>query len=554
MIEVEVNGIVHEFPEGTSRDVIRNALKRKYSSAQESPQMQASPERRQIASQQVTPGPSRPSVARTLLDQGLQGATFGFSDEITDRMGAGIASLVTGQPYSELLPEARRTTQESLDDQLEQRPLLSIGANIIGGLGTAIPAGATGAGASVGNFLRTGNAAMRIAKGAGAGAASGALYGAGTGEDGERLESASKGAIAGGVVGAAAPAVGMAARGAYNTVVPAIDDTTAALAKRARNFKIPLRADQVLPTKARRTVQKASQVLPLSGASNFESAQRTAWNKALANTIGVDDLGPSSIKVFRRRNSRMFEDVLKNKQVQFADEDIAKIQALKGKIDNTLGITDRDAKILIREVDGLVEDLADKSVSGKKLSNLRSNLLEKATGAGRGSRIFDDAISTLDDVAAKNSTAEEVSKLATARKHYKSFKIMQPLLEESTDGEINPTKLLTRVKSNRYIDASTIETGEDDLVDLARIGKQFLPIQGGSDTFDKTVLGALTVGTAFDPLTTAAIAGGLGLNRGLQGVVTNQRLIDASIRSASRPQSQVFNNPLLSIVGPSLAP
>ena len=495
--------------------------------------------------------PQKPSVGRTVRDQVLQGATFGFTDELTDRMGTGIASLVTGVSYGDLLPEARRTTQERLQNQIEKRTLLSLASNVAGGVITGGYAGKTKAGASVGNFLRAGNTAARTAKGVVAGASSGAAYGAGAAEDGSRVDGVGRGAVFGSVAGGAAPLLARAARGVYSSVIPLIDDAVKPLAEKARSFGIPLRADQVSPTKARRTVQKASQVLPLSGSTKFEQTQRTVWNKALAKTIGVDDLSPGSIKTFRRRNSSLFEEVLQNKELRFADDDIVRISSLKGSIDETLGITDRDARILNREVDSLIEDLADKIVSGKKVANLRSNLLEKATKAGRGSSIFDDAISALDEVAAKSSTPEETAKLATARRQYKYFKVMQPLLEEATDGEVNPTKLLNRVKSNRYIDASRIEIGEDDLVDLARIGKQFLPIQGGSDTFDKSALTGLTVGGFYDPLTATALAAGLGVNRGLQGVVSSQRLIDRSIKAGAATQSQIFKSPLLALIAPT---
>lgn len=542
MIEVEVNGVIHEFPEGTSRDVIRQALQRKY----------GGPSNTRSSMQQESQTQQKPGIGRTVFDQTMQGATFGFADEVQDAIGAGIASIATGENLGDMYNQARELSQSRLDEQLQQRPATAITSNLVGGVGTGIAGGATKAGTAVGNFLRTGNTAARAAKGAAAGAATGAAYGAGTGQDGDRARSAGMGAVTGGVVGAAAPVAGAAVRGAYNTIVPKIDDAVKPLAKRARDFGIPLRADQVAPSMARNTVQKASQVMPLSGSTQFIQKQRSSWNKALANTIGVDDLSPGSIKTFRRRNSDLFDEVLKNKQVQFADNDISKIASLKGQIDETLGLTDRDAKILTREVDGLIEDLSDKIVSGEKLSNLRSNLLEKATRAGRGSRVFDEAIATLDEVAAKNSTAEEVAKLGTARQQYKRFKIMQPLLEESTDGEINPTRLLNRVKSNRYIDASTIETGQDDLVDLARIGKEFLPIKGGSDTFDKSALAALGFGGFVDPLTALAVGTGLGVNRGLQGVVSNQALIDAGIRAGTRAPSKIYNTPLTALVAPAI--
>ncbi len=132
-----------------------------------------------------------------------------------------------------------------------------------------------------------------------------------------------------------------------------------------------------------------------------------------------------------------------------------------------------------------------------------------------------------------------------ARRQWRNFKTVQPLLEGSTDGRINPTQLLQRVKSSKFIDASKIPTGKDELVDLARIGKEFMAKKGGSDTYQKNAyaaggvgiggLGALAITNPIAALTTGGIAaGGLALNRGFQSVVSNQKNIDSALGSVSR--------------------
>jgi hypothetical protein len=165
-------------------------------------------QRKQDAPQQQKQQPSEPldtSTGRTVFDQAMQGGTFGFSDEISDRIGALIASQMMGKPYNEMLETARTGTKERLDKQLQDRPVLSIASNIAGGLVTGGAGAATKTGTAVGNSLRTGNLAARAAKGAAAGAASGAAYGAGTADEGERLSGAGTGALVGGALGAAAP-------------------------------------------------------------------------------------------------------------------------------------------------------------------------------------------------------------------------------------------------------------------------------------------------------------------------------------------------------------
>jgi len=179
-------------------------------------------------------------IPRTILDQSLQGATFGFADEVTDRIGAGIASLVTGEKYGDLLQEARNMSKERMAAQLEQNPGTSIVSNLAGGLLTGGAAASTKAGGAIANSLRTGGTAARIGKGVASGAATGALYGAGAADDGQRLKGAGQGAVLGGMVGGAVPAVGAAVKssiqgtknligGALARGAEALDDSASAI-------------------------------------------------------------------------------------------------------------------------------------------------------------------------------------------------------------------------------------------------------------------------------------------------------------------------------------
>lgn len=159
------------------------------------------------------------SIGRTVFDQSLQGGTFGFADEITDRIGSAIAEVgtaiegtrdVNAASSNALYQEARQTSKDRLGRQMNQNPLTSVASNIAGGLLTGGAAASTKVGGSLANSLRSGNALSRVAKSATAGAASGAAYGAGAAEDGQRLEGAGQGAVVGAALGAAAPVAGAA--------------------------------------------------------------------------------------------------------------------------------------------------------------------------------------------------------------------------------------------------------------------------------------------------------------------------------------------------------
>jgi len=141
----------------------------------------------------------------TLLRQSLQGATFGFADEVTDRIGAGIASAVTGVPYNDMLLEARETTKEDLKRDWEEAPVLSTVANVGGGLltGGGLVSGAkTLAPKATGALINVAKSAPRttaILTGAGGTG----LYSAGEAEGPvtERLDDFGVGALYGGPLG-----------------------------------------------------------------------------------------------------------------------------------------------------------------------------------------------------------------------------------------------------------------------------------------------------------------------------------------------------------------
>lgn len=190
-----------------------------------------------------------PSVGKTVFDQAMQGATFGFADEITDPIGSLIASAamklnkptLSAGPALPLTEEVRRglnpsvgdiygnareTTIQELKAQQEQRPVLSTIANIGGGLATGLAASGTKAGTALASRMGTGlfpqarglagRAANLLSKsliGSAAGASSGALYGLGSAEPGHRIEGLKQGAVIGGAIGAGVPLAGAAVSG-----------------------------------------------------------------------------------------------------------------------------------------------------------------------------------------------------------------------------------------------------------------------------------------------------------------------------------------------------
>lgn len=332
---------------------------------------------------------------------------------------------------------------------------------------------------------------------------------------------------------------------AAGAVFGSADDALKVLGRRAKQFDIPLRMDQIKPSQMTKTLQKVSQAIPGSGTAKFEDIQRTAWNKALAKTIGTTDLTPESIAKFRSNNSTIFDDVLRKNTVKITPDDVENLKNVQTM--DVFDLTPNDYNIVVRDIAKTVGDLRTGQVSGQKVSAARSYLLDKSTRAGNATPFYNELIDRIDDVAKRSLNPADNAKLNLARKQYKNFKTMQPLLQEGM--EVDPNKLMQRVKSSRFIDASSMATGEDELVDLARIGKHLLKKQGGSDTFEKGLMlgggglggyGAATLGPVGGA---TAIGGALAGNRALQtGVLRNQALMNQmlDVRPQSIPLSEIM--------------
>lgn len=499
--------------------------------------------------------PHDPSMLGSAFRGIEQGATLNFGDEAKAAIGAGYAKAFGGKAtddmsYGDLYSQALRMQGDQLSRDMEVNPGATIAGNLAGGLFTGGIAAGTKAGTALANSLRTGGTFARIGKGAAAGAVAGGAYGFGGGQAGSRLENAGEGAIIGGLVGGAVPVAGAAYQGVKNTVLPQVDDATAELARQARGMDIPLRVDQVAPSRVRNTLQKVSQEIPFSGAAGQEERQIAAFNRSLAGTIGqkADDLGPETINRFLNDASKKFQGALAEKTISFGDESIGAIRQIAANAADD--VTGDIASLVGKNAQKVLGDVQGGIVSGEKLSSLRSDLVKRLPKIDSKARPYVTEMIDIIDDAIEKSAPETVDVLREARRQWRNFKTIEPLLEKSADGRVNPALLMQRVASSPYIKASRAGAGEDELVDLARIGKQFLPQKGGSDTAQKlATIGAAgggVTGLVTAPAATLAaapkVAAALLANRTFQqGYNANQRIVDALLSRA--PQSV---NPLLS--------
>ena len=549
-VEMPDGTVIEGVPVGTTKAELQAKLNKLNQPQQEAATNEEPP-------QQAAPEVSR---GRTALEQGLQGATFGFGDEIMNRIGAGIASVATGEKYSDLLNEATGATKERMAQQMEQRPALSIGANLIGALGTGVAGAGTKAGSALTRLAGRGllpNAgrAVNLATKAGivgtVGAAQGALYGAGSAEEDKRLEGAGEGAVIGGLVGSAAPVAGAALSQAGQAILPKVAKESRPVVARAQEFGIPMRLDQVAPSRVRNTLQKVSQEVPFSGVDAFEETQKAAFNRALAKTIGqnADNLGADVINDFLTKSTGKFTQALGNNSVKFGKIAQGRLDKIASEASNT--ISDDLAEVVRKNAATLKEQIAAGTLDAKKVASIRSQLVKRVQNAQGGSKQYlSEMVDIIDTAAARNMPKASADILKQARREWRNFKTIEPLLEKlPADGMVNPTDLAQRVASSKYIKGSRLGTGKDDLVDLAKIGK-LLAKKGGSDTFQKSALtlgaGGAGVGVATGGAIPAAVAAGLGIggNRLFQAYNTAQPVIRKALQQGDDSALKALANQL----------
>ena len=193
MIEVELpDGSIAEFPDGTTPDVIKSALRKKFGGGNRG--HSNVPEFVPVGVEGYDPktGEVTKSVGKG-QSFGLGAAdftTFGFGDELASYPG----SLISGKPREQVLAEMR-AMQSSAQ---EQNPGSYLAGQVGGGVAQAVGTGGAGFGM---NALRSGAGLGRVAAGT---AADGAIYGAAQGAGGGRdLQSRAVGAGLGGVTGLA---------------------------------------------------------------------------------------------------------------------------------------------------------------------------------------------------------------------------------------------------------------------------------------------------------------------------------------------------------------
>lgn len=421
-----------------------------------------------------------------------------------------------------------------------------------------------------GRLAKVANVAGKATRAATVSAPTGALYAYGGSrsdlDSQGALDDAKTGATISAALGAAVPIAGAALKSIPKPNVSQAVKDLAAIAK--NKFDIDLSLDQIAPTNVRSTVQKISQNIPGSGVDAFQDKQAGQWMKGVAKTIGedADNLAPEVINNYLTRAGKDFDGALAGKNIKFSQKDINGLadiaSAAKRKVSSNL------AEVVQHNVNDVLENLSAfkvgngglREVPGEKLASLRSQIMADLPSIEGGARQqVAKIVDKIDEVIGSHLTPAEAKQLSTARLQWRNYRTIEPLLEKSGDGTINPTQLMQKVASSKYIKASRKLAGEDDLVDLARIGKQFMAKKGGSDTAQKLMYmkvaeksagGGITGGAALANL--PATLAGVAANRGYQKLVNQSPKVVSRLVNNTEGKSNAI--PIANMLGAQAAP
>lgn len=533
------DGTPVSFPDDMPKEQIRGLIASKYPDAVK----------------QIVPKMAEPSVGRTVVDQALQGVPLvgTFMDEAAGTLGglgAKAYDKITGQHLfdnqgaGDMVNQGIDNAQQNVKNELQQRPGLSIGSQLISGLATGGVAAGTNAGQAITSALGSGSLPARFAKGLAAGATSGAAYGAGAGTDGNRLQEAGQNALYGGAIGGALPVAGATLSAVKNSILPSANEILKPLAQKALDYGIPLSRTQVGESSAAKTIASATGKLPLSGAAGFQRTQQDAFNSAISKTIGedVNRITPEVIDNAFNNIGDKFDSVLAGRTISIGKDTMDRLVSIAENASNS--ITGDNVKIVQNNIKKFLNDVStDGTISGEKIGSFRSSLTSTLKNVRNDASPF---LHDLQDVvvdASVDGVPEAKRTLNEARLQYKNLKTIQPLADKAVNGDISPALLLGRVRQS--FGNTFSRGGGGDLGNLARIGTAFLkdPIPD-SGTAQRTMvykalegLSAGGAGFALGGLPGAVATAGIPIAtaRLLNTINTAQPLVRMAIKPGQLP-------------------
>lgn len=455
--------------------------------ANPSPEFQDSMANASQASQMfagAVPPREQEQVQSSIVDPLMQGATFGWADELRG-LAWGAGDALQGKDFGQGYERGVESARSSLNREREVNPWGAVAAEIAGAIPTGIGLGGqiVGRGATLG---------ARALTGGGVGLAQGAAYGAGSADDDNRLGGALVGGGLGAVMGAAAPAVGALARRAI-TPAPSSDAQRAAARMMA--------GEGVTLTAGQRTGNKGMQYLESElgrgAAENLMEQQAEEFTGAVLRRIGVEAnrATPEVVEGAYRQIGQQFDNLAQLTNTPF-DETLQ--NNLLGVVVDYVDNAGTPARVVENQANRIAQ-LAQQNggrLTGAAYQEMRSTLGRLSKRAEPTTQAaLRDLQEALDDAVERNLDGQTLQAWRDARRAYQNYLVVEKAVtsagEKAASGLITPAQLRTAaVNQNRRAFAF----GSSDYANLARAGIQTmtpLPQSGTAPRLAAQTMGSL---------------------------------------------------------------
>lgn len=487
----------------------------------------------------------------------VQGATLGWSDELYGAIGEGgvnaynalanatgffDAKPYTGQEYGDAVRKVERQRQAEFR---REKPVTAL-ANEIGG-GVALPGAKFVGGAK--------SLTSAVARSGAVGAAYGGVSGAGTAEDGKRVEGAKRGAKFGAAVGALTPVAARAAQRAVGggaSSAPKLPQAQQLLVDEG----VTLTPGQMAGGVVRSAEELATSVPVLRdvvrGAQRrgVEDLNRAAVNRVLAP---IGEKLPSRVKPgfeavehANKALSKAYDDALGGIRGLAPDEVFAR------ELDEALALTDDilDGGVADRvraNIQGRLQRVfGENGASGEQWKALDSDLAEMSRTAIRqgqheASDVFDAVRGVLRTMLERQASPEAARKVAQANLGWANLMRVERAAKRATNGVFSPNQLKNAVTSMGGRQAAQ---GKALMQDLANAGADVLPQTIPDSGTPIRTLATLGVGGmaggAVNPAVTGAVLTGVGA-----ASIPYARPVLQAVNRAARTAPPMAQRPLL---------
>lgn len=364
--------------------------------------------------------------------------TTGMSTFDKIAAGAGKSVADTWQGLQQLTGFAN--AQDVADRRVQDAPLMATGAGTFGNV--------------VGQTMQMavpipGSAGVKLAQVAGkaapfisAGLRSGVFSGLQGTTDGEsRVQNAAIGGGLGVLGQGVAAGVGRLAKGARDTVTPAIRESIDVL----RQAGVPLHASQVVPSKSVKTLSSALSYLPLSGAGKAVQRQQEAFNRAVGKTFGADAPALTDEVMAQAKNaiSRQYQDVFSRKAVQLDDQALSEL----GRLEQTLTrrLPQDQAAMVKANIDNVLANTENGVMPGEVYQALRGEL----AGDGAAGKVMRELRGILDNTAFRSVGAKDAQALKRANQMWANLRTAEKSLQQvsGASGNVRPASLYPLIRN-----------------------------------------------------------------------------------------------------------